>query len=82
MMYSEAVGAGAINLYEGELDEACFLPGQDISAYMAPISLLNVPRNCRLHHNEPFGPIDSIVVVDRIKPQPEKPKWHRKHPTT
>lgn len=67
VMYSEAVGAGAINLYEGELDEGLFLPGQDISAYLAPISLLNVPRNCRLHHNEPFGPIDSIVVVDRVE---------------
>jgi len=67
VMYSEAVGAGAINLFEGELDEARFLPGQDISAYLAPISLLNVPRNCRLHHNEPFGPIDSIVVVDRVE---------------
>ena len=67
VMYSEAVGAGAINLFEGELDERRFLLGQDISAYMAPISLLNVPRNCRLHHNEPFGPIDSIVVVDRVE---------------
>lgn len=67
VMYSEAVGAGAINLFEGELNENRFLPGQDISAYLAPISLLNVPRNCRLHHNEPFGPIDSIVVVDRVE---------------
>jgi acyl-CoA reductase-like NAD-dependent aldehyde dehydrogenase len=34
---------------------------------MAPIALLNVPRNCRLHHNEPFGPIDTIVIVDSIE---------------
>ncbi|NJN17993.1 MAG: aldehyde dehydrogenase [Oscillochloris sp.] len=67
VMYSEAVGQGAISLFEGELDGTYFLPGQDISAYMGPISLLNVPRNCRLHHNEPFGPIDTIVVVDRIE---------------
>jgi len=26
-----------------------------------------VPRNCRLHHNEPFGPLDSIVIVDRLE---------------
>lgn len=67
VMYSEAVGLGAISLYEGELDGTRFLPGQDISAYLAPIALLNVPRNARLHHNEPFGPVDTIVVVDRIE---------------
>ncbi len=67
VLYSEAVGLGAISLYEGDLDEERFLPGQDISAYLAPIALLNVPRNARLHHNEPFGPVDTIVVVDRIE---------------
>ena len=67
VMYPEAVGVGAINLLEGELDEASFLPGQNLSACMAPISLLNVPRNCRLHHNEPYSPIDLIVVVDRVE---------------
>jgi acyl-CoA reductase-like NAD-dependent aldehyde dehydrogenase len=67
VMYSEAVGLGAISLFEGELNPARFLPDQDISAYLAPIALLNVPRNARLHHNEPFGPIDTIVVVDRIE---------------
>jgi acyl-CoA reductase-like NAD-dependent aldehyde dehydrogenase len=67
VMYSEAIGSGAVALYEGQLDQDTFLPGQDISAYMAPASLLNVPRNCRLQHNEPFGPLDSIVVVDRIE---------------
>ncbi|MCU0495267.1 MAG: aldehyde dehydrogenase family protein, partial [Chloroflexaceae bacterium] len=67
VMYSEAVGMGAISLYEGQLDHDYFLPGQDISAYMAPIALINVPRNCRLHHNEPFGPLDTLVVVDRVE---------------
>lgn len=67
VMYSEAVGLGAVSLYEGELDGTRFLPGQDISAYLAPIALLNVPRNARLHHNEPFGPVDTIVVVDRVE---------------
>ena len=66
-MYSEAVGSGAISLYEGQLCESMLLPNQDISAYMAPAALLNVPRSCRLHHNEPFGPIDTIVVVDRVE---------------
>jgi len=34
---------------------------------MAPVSLLNVPRNARLYHNEPFGPVDTIVVVDSVE---------------
>lgn len=67
VMYSEAIGNGAVGLYEGEFNESMFLPNQDISAYFAPATALNVPRNCRLHHNEPFGPLDSIVIVDRIE---------------
>ncbi len=67
VMHSEALGMGAVSIYEGTLDEALLLPGQDISSYFAPMSLLNVPRNCRLYHNEPFGPLDSIVIVDRIE---------------
>jgi acyl-CoA reductase-like NAD-dependent aldehyde dehydrogenase len=67
VLYSEALGNGAIPLYEGELDESRFLPAQDISAYIAPAALIDVPRNARLHHNEPFGPIDSIVLVDRVE---------------
>ncbi|HMO57094.1 MAG TPA: aldehyde dehydrogenase family protein [Roseiflexaceae bacterium] len=67
VMYSEALGNGAVSLYEGQFDESHFLPNQDISAYFPPASLFNLPRNCRLHHNEPFGPIDSIVVVDRVE---------------
>lgn len=67
VMMSEAMGGGAIGLHAGSLREADFLPEQDTSAYMAPVSLLNVPRNARLYHNEPFGPIDTIVVVDSVE---------------
>jgi acyl-CoA reductase-like NAD-dependent aldehyde dehydrogenase len=67
VMYSEAIGKGAISIYEGGFDEDRFFPGQDISAYIPPASLINVPRNCALYHNEPFGPIDTVVIVDRIE---------------
>jgi acyl-CoA reductase-like NAD-dependent aldehyde dehydrogenase len=66
-MYSEAIGGGAIPIYEGRFNEAMFLPNQDISAYLPPMSLLNIPKSCRLYHNEPFGPLDSIIVVDRVE---------------
>jgi len=66
-LYEEALNQGAISIYEGEYDESLFFPGQDRSAYVAPAALLNVPRNCALYHREPFGPLDSIVVVDRIE---------------
>lgn len=65
VMHSEAVGTGAISLFEGQLNEDMFLPGQDISAYMAPVALLNIPRSCQLYHKEPFGPVDTIMIVDR-----------------
>jgi acyl-CoA reductase-like NAD-dependent aldehyde dehydrogenase len=67
VMYSEAIGKGALSIYEGKIDESRFFPGQDISAYIPPAALLDVPRNCELYHIEPFGPIDSIVVVDRLE---------------
>lgn len=66
-LVGEAVGAGAVPLYRGELDPARFFPDQDMSAYFAPVSLLGVPRNCRLYHHEPFGPVDTIVLVDRVE---------------
>jgi acyl-CoA reductase-like NAD-dependent aldehyde dehydrogenase len=65
--YEEAISKGAISLYEGELDESRFFPHQDTSAYLAPRTLTNVPRNCDLYHNEPFGPVDTIIIVDRIE---------------
>lgn len=65
-MVTEALDKGAIPLFSGQLDDGRFLPGQDRSAYRAPTSLVNIPHNCALYHREPFGPVDSIVVVDRL----------------
>jgi acyl-CoA reductase-like NAD-dependent aldehyde dehydrogenase len=67
VLYSEAIGKGAVSLYEGTLDESLFFPGQDTSTYIAPAALINVPRNCALYHKEPFGPVDTIVIVDSIE---------------
>lgn len=67
VMYSEAIGKGAVSVYEGQLDQSLFLPEQDESAYIAPAALLNVPRNCALYHKEPFGPIDTLVIVDTVE---------------
>lgn len=64
VMYSEAIGKGAISLFEGSLDESLFFPEQDISTYLAPAALMNVPRSSALYHREPFGPIDTIVIAD------------------
>jgi acyl-CoA reductase-like NAD-dependent aldehyde dehydrogenase len=61
----EAVRAGAIPLHRGGLADAVgFLDGQDASAYVAPSALLAPPGRSRLMHAEPFGPVDTIVVVD------------------
>ena len=61
----EAIRGGAVPLYRGSLaDAAGFLDGQDTSAYVAPSILLAPPGRSRLMHAEPFGPVDTIVVVD------------------
>ena len=60
----EALHWGAIPLYRGSLDPSRFIPGQDTSAYAAPAALLAPPGASRLMHEEPFGPVDTIVVVD------------------
>ncbi|SCG40047.1 aldehyde dehydrogenase family protein [Micromonospora zamorensis] len=60
----EAVRGGAVPLHRGKLNGAPFLPGQDTSAYVAPSVLLAPPGRSRLMHAEPFGPVDTIVVVD------------------
>jgi acyl-CoA reductase-like NAD-dependent aldehyde dehydrogenase len=61
----EAIRAGAIPLHRGDLSDAVgFLDGQDTSAYVAPTALLAPPGRSGLMHAEPFGPVDTIVVVD------------------
>jgi acyl-CoA reductase-like NAD-dependent aldehyde dehydrogenase len=60
----EAVARGGVPVYRAALDDGCFLPGQDISAYFAPTALLNPPPSSPLHHAEPFGPVDTMVLVD------------------
>ncbi|MEP6697104.1 MAG: aldehyde dehydrogenase family protein [Pseudonocardiales bacterium] len=62
--YDEAIGGRAIPLYRGSTADGAFLDGQDTSAYFAPACVLEPPSNWSLHHAEPFGPLDSIVVVD------------------
>jgi acyl-CoA reductase-like NAD-dependent aldehyde dehydrogenase len=61
---AEAVERGAVPLHRGNPADARFLPGQDTSAYVHPVTLLNPPPASPLHHAEPFGPVDTIVLVD------------------
>ncbi|MEV4802121.1 aldehyde dehydrogenase family protein [Nonomuraea sp. NPDC049421] len=60
----EAVARGGVPVHRASLDDGHFLPGQDISAYFAPTALLNPPPSSPLHHAEPFGPVDTMVLVD------------------
>ena len=63
--YAEAVGGGAIPLYRGDVAaDGRFLSGQDTASYVAPACVLGPPTNWALHHSEPFGPLDSVVIVD------------------
>ncbi|MDR1999072.1 MAG: aldehyde dehydrogenase family protein, partial [Frankiaceae bacterium] len=62
--YDEALRLGGIPLYRGVVTDGRFLPGQNLSAYVAPASVLNPPPSWSLHHSEPFGPLDSVVIVD------------------
>ncbi|MGW3654139.1 aldehyde dehydrogenase family protein [Streptomyces sp. NPDC000878] len=61
---AEAVDRGAVPLHRASETDARFLPGQDTSAYVQPVTLLNPPPSSPLHHAEPFGPVDTIVLVD------------------
>ncbi|MER6673213.1 aldehyde dehydrogenase family protein [Streptomyces sp. NPDC000983] len=61
---AEAIDRGAVPLHRGRLSEGRFLPGQDTSAYVRPVTLLGPPPSSPLHHAEPFGPVDTIVLVD------------------
>ncbi len=60
----DAINRGGIPLYRGKLDDNMFFEGQDKSAYMAPVAILDPPRSSPLYHAEPFGPVDTIVLVD------------------
>ncbi|GAA5062273.1 acyl-CoA reductase-like NAD-dependent aldehyde dehydrogenase [Thermocatellispora tengchongensis] len=60
----DAINKGGVPLYRGSLADGRFLPGQDTSAYFAPVAVLAPPRSSPLFHAEPFGPVDTIVVVD------------------
>ena len=66
-LFENALKTGATPLYDGQLNSANFLPKQDKSSYFAPKSLVNLPRQANLYFREPFGPIDSIVLVDRVE---------------
>ncbi|MCC3772704.1 aldehyde dehydrogenase family protein, partial [Streptomyces sp. UNOC14_S4] len=61
---AEAIDRGAVPLHRGSLADGHFLPGQDTAAYVPPVTLLNPPPSSPLHHAEPFGPVDTIVLVD------------------
>lgn len=60
----DAISNGGIPLYRGSLDDGRFLPDQRFAAYVAPSAILEPPQSSRLHHAEPFGPVDTIVLVD------------------
>ena len=66
--FDEAVGGGGIPLYRGLRDDGRFLDAQGTeesrAAYVAPASVLAPPPSWSLHHAEPFGPLDSVVLVD------------------
>lgn len=66
-LWSEAMAGGALPVYQGNLSGTPLLTGQDTSSYFAPSALLGLPRGCRLYYNEPFGPLDAIIVVDRVE---------------
>ncbi|MFI8993389.1 aldehyde dehydrogenase family protein [Streptomyces sp. NPDC053542] len=61
---TEAIARGAVPLHRGSLAEGRFLPSQDTAAYLPPTTLLAPPPSSPLHHAEPFGPVDTIVLVD------------------
>ncbi|MGW1023896.1 aldehyde dehydrogenase family protein [Streptomyces sp. NPDC002577] len=61
---TEAIDRGAVPLHRGSIADGHFLPGQDTSAYVPPVTLLGPPPSSPLHHAEPFGPVDTIVLVD------------------
>jgi acyl-CoA reductase-like NAD-dependent aldehyde dehydrogenase len=63
-LVSDALDRGAVPLYRGSVSGGRFIEGQDTSAYVAPTALLEPGGASPLRHAEPFGPVDTIVVVD------------------
>jgi acyl-CoA reductase-like NAD-dependent aldehyde dehydrogenase len=63
-LVGDALDRGAVPLYRGSLADGRFIEGQDTSAYVAPAALLEPGGASPLRHAEPFGPVDTIVVVD------------------
>ena len=59
-----AIQMAATPLFRGTLEDGWFLPGQDTSAYLPPVALLDPPGASALGHAEPFGPVDTVVLVD------------------
>jgi acyl-CoA reductase-like NAD-dependent aldehyde dehydrogenase len=62
--FDEAIRGHGIPLHRGSVGDGVFVDGQDTSAYAAPASVLQPPPSWDLHHAEPFGPLDSVVLVD------------------
>jgi acyl-CoA reductase-like NAD-dependent aldehyde dehydrogenase len=62
--FDEAMRGSAIPLHRGTLARGRFLDNQDTSAYIAPATVLEPSQSWSLHHSEPFGPLDSVVLVD------------------
>jgi acyl-CoA reductase-like NAD-dependent aldehyde dehydrogenase len=60
----EAIARGGVPLHRGSLADGRFLPGQNTDAYLPPVAVLAPPPSSPLHHAEPFGPVDTIVLVD------------------
>jgi acyl-CoA reductase-like NAD-dependent aldehyde dehydrogenase len=59
-----AIQMAATPLFRSSLEQGWFLPGQDTSAYLPPVALLDPPGASVLGHAEPFGPVDTVVLVD------------------
>jgi acyl-CoA reductase-like NAD-dependent aldehyde dehydrogenase len=59
-----AIRMGAVPLFRGSLAKAWLLDGQNTAAYMPPVALLEPPSASALGHAEPFGPVDTVVLVD------------------
>ncbi len=61
---ADALHRGAVPIFRGSVADGRFVEGQDTSAYVAPVALLAPSGASPLMHAEPFGPVDTIVVVD------------------